>query len=334
MEFRTTFKIEPSLWRITYNEPVMFIGSCFAKEIGGLLEAGRMPVMINPAGTMYNPVSVCNCLEMIASDQKLNAENLYDHNGLYLSFLHNTEFSSTDSGKALHLINQKTENAHEFLSSANFLFITFGTARVYRLKKTGLIVSNCHKLPSEHFIRELLTVEHIVSLWWSMLDRLHELLPSIRVCFTVSPVRHWKDGAHANQVSKSVLILAIEKLMDHPSLPAYFPAYEVLLDDLRDYRFYDDDMLHPSKKAVEYIREVFSETYFDHETILNRKEVAAIVQASQHRLLTGSPEGSTRFASVMLNRIEAVSKKNPKADLSGEKQYFLRMLKNATGKST
>ena len=152
----------------------------------------------------------------------------------------------------------RLKEASLFLKNAGFLFITFGTARIYRWKKTGLVVSNCHKIPSGQFTSELLSVKEIVELWTNQLDRLSELFPNLRVIFTISPVRHLKDGAHGNQVSKSVLFLAVEELLGHSSKPQYFPAYELLMDDLRDYRFYDDDMIHPSDSAINYIWEAFS----------------------------------------------------------------------------
>ena len=251
MEFRTTIKIPPSPDRITFNDPVMFIGSCFATSIGNKLEAGRMPVMINPSGTVYNPVSVTNTLQTIASGRNYKKEDLYNNNGIWLSFDHYTDFSSDSPEQALDKINRQIEAAGRFLSGAHYLFITFGTARIFRWKKTGKIVSNCHKIPAAEFTHDLLTVNDIVKLWNGQLDRLHSMFPALRVVFTISPVRHWKDGAHGNQVSKSVLFLAVEELLGHSSHPVYFPAYELLMDDLRDYRFYDDDLLHPSAAAID-----------------------------------------------------------------------------------
>ena len=158
MDFRTTFNIDPSPVKITYSNPVMFIGSCFATSIGKQFEIGRMPVMINPAGTVYNPVSVHGNIDMIIRNKLIIPDDLYNHNGTYLSFSHNTGFSSWDPGIALKKINEKLEDAHKFLSSAEFLFITFGTARVYRLRENGMVVSNCHKLPSDLFFADLLTL--------------------------------------------------------------------------------------------------------------------------------------------------------------------------------
>ena len=157
MELRTTFTIEPSEDKITYNDPVMFIGSCFASSIGSKMEIGHMPVMINPAGAVFNPVSVCNTLDTITNGKEFLIDDLHFYDGTWLSFYHYTDFSSDDPSKVLEKINKKSKEAFDFLKKAKFLFVTFGTARVYRLKKTGLIVSNCHKIPADQFESKLLT---------------------------------------------------------------------------------------------------------------------------------------------------------------------------------
>src|SRR5450759_3607604 len=267
MELRTTFNIEPSSAKITYNDKVMFIGSCFASSIGSRMEMGRMPVLINPAGAVFNPVSVCNTLDTITTGRKLNQNDLFYHDGAWLSLLHYTDFSGEDPIKVLEKINLNSEEALNFLRSAKFLFVTLGTARVYRLKKTGQIVSNCHKIPSDQFEPELLTVDNVIKLWEQQLDRLNTLFPDLKVIFTISPVRHCKDGAHGNQVSKSVLFLAVEELLKHSVSPHYFPAYELVMDDLRDYRFYNDDLIHPSPLAINYIWDAFSGCYMEKTTL-------------------------------------------------------------------
>ncbi len=327
MDFRTTFNIAPSPFKITYNDPVMFIGSCFASSMGKQFEFGHMPVMINPAGAAYNPSSVADNLEMIINKRIFVFEDLYKDNGKYLSFFHNTEFTSSDSVKVLEKINGKLMLAHEFLKSARFLFITFGTARIYIKKNDGMIVSNCHKLPTAFFNTGMLSVDGIFERWDKLLEKLHSFNPDLKIVFTVSPVRHWKDGAHGNQISKSVLFLAIEQLLANNMQPGYFPAYELLMDDLRDYRFYDDDMLHPSSEAIEYIWNAFAAAYFDRSTLDTRKEVTRITKAMQHRLLTDSESGVSKFATTMLGMIESISLRNPSIDLTREKEYFLSMLK-------
>jgi hypothetical protein len=326
-ELRTTFKIEPSPDKITYYDPVMFIGSCFATSVGSRMEMGRLPVMINPAGTVYNPVSVCNTLGNIISEKKFIQDDLYFHEGTYLSLFHSTDFSSEDPVTVLEKINKSSNEALTFLKNAKFLFITFGTARIYRFKKTGMIVSNCHKIPSNHFVPELLTVSEINTLWIKLLGNISSLFPKLRIIFTISPVRHWKDGAHGNQISKSVLFLAVEELLNHPVSQGYFPAYELVNDDLRDYRFYDDDMLHPSATAISYIWDAFSSCYMDSATINIWNEVVKITKACNHRFMNDSHSKIEKFAEQMLNQIFCLESKVPSINLSSEKAYFLNLAK-------
>ena len=326
MELRTTFEIAPSSQKITYDDPVLFIGSCFATEIGKQFEAGRMPVMINPSGTVYNPVSVYNTLDSITGGRKYTAEDLYNNNGTWLSFNHYTDFSSDDPEEVLYMVNSNSEKAFNFISLAKFLFITFGTARVYRLKKSGRIVSNCHKISSSEFTNELLSPSEIVSLWGSELTKLRSLFPDLKVVFTISPVRHWKDGAHGNQISKSVLFLAVEELLNHPSNPGYFPAYELVMDDLRDYRFYDDDMLHISSSAINYIWQRFADCYLDNKTAELRNEVMKVTKACSHRLTSALERKKRQFVVSMIERINLLEKKIPGVDLTMEKAYFNNIL--------
>lgn len=322
MELRTTFKINPSPYKITYKDPVMFIGSCFSSLIGYQMEAGHMPVMINPSGTVYNPVSVCNTIETIISGREYNEDDLYSFNGTWLSFNHYTDFSSDDPSVTLQKINSKSKEAFSFLKKARFLFITFGTARVYRFKKSGQIVSNCHKIPHGEFDTELLSVDEIVNLWSLQLDKLQLLFPGLKIIFTISPVRHWKDGAHGNQVSKAVLLLAVEELLNHNIMPQYFPAYELVMDDLRDYRYYGEDMLHPSSLAVSYIWEAFSGCYMDKHAVSIWRVVAKISKALGHRFNTGSQSKIIDFARGMLQEISDLESRAPEIDLSYERNYF------------
>lgn len=327
MELRTLVNVKPSPVKITYNNGTLFIGSCFASSIGNKMDSGRLPVMINPSGSVYNPVSVCSTLDLITSGKEFTKEDLFNYKGTYLSFYHYTDFSSEDPSVIIDKINKKSQEAHEFMKSCCFLFITLGTARVYRFKSTGEIVSNCHKIPSDYFETELLTIDQIVKLWESQLDRLQRLYPLLKVVFTVSPVRHWKDGPHGNQVSKSVLFLAIEELLGHNSLPQYFPAYELVMDDLRDYRFYDDDMLHPSDLAVDYIWEAFSGSYFDSKTLKIYNDVLKITKACAHRLKSDSGTKIREFAERMLVKISEAEESVSSLNLSFERNYYKSLLK-------
>jgi hypothetical protein len=285
-----------------------------------------MPVMVNPAGAVYNPASVCNTLDTIISEKEFIADDLFFHEGTYLSFYHYTDFSSPNCDELVEKINGKSKEALSFLSKAGFLFITFGTARVYRLKKSGIIVSNCHKLPASYFEPHLLSVAEIVFLWSRQLERLHSLFPSMKFVFTVSPVRHMKDGAHGNQISKSILFLAIEELLKHPVSPLYFPAYELVMDDLRDYRFYADDMLHPSTSAIDYIWEAFSSCFMDDKTMNLWNEIVKISKASHHRFNSESGAGRIKFAEKMIRHINEIEDKIPGLDLSSDRTYFQNLL--------
>jgi hypothetical protein len=322
MELRTTFEIPSSDRKISYRDPVMFIGSCFATSIGRQFELGHMPVMINPAGTVYNPVSVSATLDMVTGRKKYGISDLYNNDGTWISLDHYTDFSSTDPGSLLEKINRKSEEAFSLISSAKFLFITFGTARVFRWNETGSIVSNCHRIPATKFSRELLSAGFIVDLWNDQMSRLQTLFPGLKVVYTISPVRHWKDGAHGNQVSKSVLFVAVEELLRHPSGPEYFPAYELLMDDLRDYRFYDIDMLHLSDAAVEYIWNAFTRCYFDSRTIELWQEAYRISKAVSHRIMSGTGDQIRKFADAMLARIDLLTAGNPGINFQKERDYF------------
>jgi hypothetical protein len=194
------------------------------------------------------------------------------------------------------------------------------------LKKSGRIVSNCHKISSSEFTNELLSPSEIVSLWGSELTKLRSLFPDLKVVFTISPVRHWKDGAHGNQISKSVLFLAVEELLNHPSNPGYFPAYELVMDDLRDYRFYDDDMLHISSSAINYIWQRFADCYLDNKTAELRNEVIKVTKACSHRLTSAIGRKKREFATSMIERINILEKKIPGVDLTMEKAYFNNIL--------
>ncbi len=326
MELRTTFSITPSQKKITYDKPVIFIGSCFATLIGQRFEAGHLPVLINPSGTVYNPVSVSNTLDMITAKTICTVKDLFNNNGTWLSFNHYTDFSSDDPEKLLKTINDRSKKANDIFSKACFLFVTFGTARIYRLNETGKVVSNCHKLPAKYFTHDLLGVNDIVDIWNFQLDKLKSLFPELKVVFTISPVRHWKDGAHGNQISKSVLFLAVEELLDHPSKPDYFPAYELVMDDLRDYRFYDEDMLHPSSAAAEYIWNAFSDCYFNDETRDLYKEILKITRAANHRIHSDSGRNLKEFAETMLKKINNILSRKPSIDFDSETKYFNDLL--------
>lgn len=327
MEFRTGVSVEESIKKISHSSGVMLVGSCFASEMAGKMKEGLIPVLANPAGVVYNPGSVALTLRNLITGKVYTEKDLWFHSNKWLSFAHYTDFSSDEKEKCLAGINN-TSPAQEFLKKAEFLFVTFGTARIFRRADTGEIVSNCHKIPASFFTREVLTVDSIVKDWTLLINELHEHNQELKVVFTISPVRHWKDGAHGNQVSKSVLFLAIEELQKHPLQPAYFPSYEIVMDDLRDYRFYNSDMIHPSASAIDYIWEKFCGAYFTEPTIKLWNEIASVTRASRHRFMGATEMEKQEFIKGMLRKITLIESTNKDPDLTELKEYFTNLAGN------
>ena len=285
MELMTKIDIPVSEWTIPAGSNILLVGSCFADNIGIKMQKGGFNAMVNPFCTLYNPASIASILSHTLDSTPYTPESpelLSDSSGLWHSWMHHSRFSSDTRDSLLESINTTQSSVLDFLRSANVLVITLGTAIIYRLKSTGMLVANCHKQHDSLFIRERLAVHDITAQWHSLIQRLHTLNPSLRIIFTVSPIRHKRDGYHTNQISKGILLQSVDELlcsemangssseMVHCTSAngtcTYFPSYEIMLDELRDYRFYADDMIHPSEKAVEYIWQRFQDTYFDNKT--------------------------------------------------------------------
>ena len=320
--FRTVVTPEPFEKKLSYHTPALFIGSCFSNEIGGKAESFKFPVIINPSGVLYNPVSVQKTLERLLDVRPFEKKELNIENGLWFSFMHDTSFSDTDPGVCLERINGHYLKAVGIFKNARFLFLTFGTAWVYELKETGKVVANCHKLPAVRFHKRMLEVEEIVDRYGRLAGRLLAENPELQIIFTVSPIRHWKDGAEGNQYSKSVLHVAIRKLTGKDSRLLYFPSYEIMMDDLRDYRFYAADMLHLSEVAVDYIWERFREAAIDPAALPVMEEVEKVRQAMAHRPFRPSSEEYRKFREAQLKKIDTLEKKYPFLDLWEAKEFF------------
>lgn len=326
MELRTVVTVQDSGTKISHNTRVMFIGSCFASEIGQKCSAGKIPVMINPHGTLFNPVSVSLALRRFAEGYHYTKEDLYSYGSKYISLSHYTAFASEDSDALIKRLNEVNSSGYDFLRNSSFLFVTFGTAWLFSLSENNQPVANCHKLPSGLFSRRQAGVNEIIELWTETLDMLQKINPDLKVVFTISPVRHLNDGAHGNQLSKARLLLAVEELLQHPVVEAYFPAYEIFMDDLRDYRFYSSDLIHPSDTGIEYVWEQFTRTFFTAETLSLWREAEKINRAMQHRLTADNQE-SRLFAGSMLSKIETIRKSAPYIDMDNETAYFNSLIK-------
>lgn len=325
-DFRTIVKPQKSEKKITVGSGVFFIGSCFAENMGSVMEESGFPVMINPYGVLYNPISLSQSLESIVDNEVIDEDALHFLQGQWHSFMHHGKFSHVDAEKVIHTINEATNKAHQFIQKCEFLVITFGTSFVYQHKELRKVVANCHKFPSDDFERYQLHVDEIVDLFKETIIRIRIVNPTIQCILSVSPVRHLRDGAQGNQLSKSTLLLAQDKLVSLFDRVDYFPAYEIMMDDLRDYRFYDSSMLQPNNVAVDYIWKRFSETYLDVSARAFYKYVQKIVRARQHRPLGTDRVMHRDFLSKNIEMISYLMQKHPESHLHNYKRWFEEQL--------
>ena len=317
------------LEKLDYREQVVLMGSCFAENIGEKLTRRYFPVDVNPFGILYNPVSVANSLDILLANKRFREEDIFFSNGRWNSYHHHSRFSHQDKEICLQQINDRITKGADNLRQARFLFVTFGTAWVYENRDDNRVVSNCHKIPAKQFRRYRLTVEDTVTRWSQLLSRLWESNPGLQIIFTVSPIRHWKDGAHENQISKSVLFLLIESLFEKfgKERISYFPSYEIVMDELRDYRFYATDMLHLNALAIDYIWERFSQVMITPDSLDIMMKVEKLRLAMEHRPFNQHAESHRLFLDNQLTRAEKLIKQYPFLNVQEILEYFLRKLK-------
>jgi lysophospholipase L1-like esterase len=297
MEFRTQIAVKKASQSILHQSRILMLGSCFTENIGERLYASGFNVDVNPFGIQYNPLSIAAALNLLLNKRDFTVNDLFQHEGSWHSFMHHSRFSGNSAQETLQNINTRLQASSDFLNKSDYLIITLGTAWIYELKENGQIVSNCHKLPESTFNRRRISVEDIVNTYTPILQIFKS--SNLQIIFTVSPIRHWKDGAHENNLSKSVLLLAIDELQRQFDSVSYFPAYELLLDDLRDYRFYTEDMLHPNSTAINYIWEKFSDCYFSDKTKQIASEVEKLNRMKQHRPFNTEGEEYRKFCEVL-----------------------------------
>ena len=310
MDFRTKVSLNWLGERINHHHSLIFFGSCFADEVGNMFGASKFNVLQNPFGVLYNPLSIANAIERSLDALPYSDKELIKVGNLYHSFAHHSLYSHTDKELMLRNINNELSKCSCKLKNADYLFITFGTAWVYELKESGEVVANCHKLPASTFNRRRASIAELVQRSAEVIEKLLSVNPDINIVLTVSPIRHLKDGIHENSLSKSTLLLMCEELQGMFSKNiTYLPTYEILLDELRDYRFYADDMAHPSKKAVEYVWERIREEVLSSESETIIKEWGKIRQGINHRLMSADTEGYKLFLNSLLNSANAFANK-------------------------
>jgi len=292
MILQTEIKIQPLEQTIAYGDGLLFLGSCFADEVGGICRGLGFDALVNPFGVLYNPSSIAQSVERLNSGKPFCHEEVIEvGEGQYCTFSHNTAFWNNSEVALLEQVNQSLADAHTHFLDSKWVVISLGTSWVFQDKETQKVVSNCHKLPASQFERKFLSMEESTQFLSEMVRRHAEK----QFIFTVSPLRHLKDGLHENQLSKAALLLAVNEVCKVFGNAYYFPAYEILMDELRDYRFYKEDMVHPTEQAVRYIWERFIDFAIDPKEKPAMRAAAELKQMLQHRPLFPESEAFKKF---------------------------------------
>lgn len=306
MKFRTEVQIPVSDTALEIDDRVFSIGSCFASEISDLLKTGQIQTLNNPFGTIFNPFSINQAVKRLYHSEFYAEDNLIKFNEEVISLDHHSKFNSRFAHQTLEKINAEVELGNRFLQETNWVIITYGTSFVYEFLPKKKLVANCHKIPGKYFEKRLLTNLEITDAVYETVTLLKDICKeNVQILFTVSPVRHTKDGMVENNLSKAKLIAAIHEILPEFENCHYLPVYEILMDDLRDYRFYKDDLIHPSMQAVQYIWEKFGNAYFSDETMDFVEENFKIAKALDHKPADEKSPKHQEFLSTIQKRIAA-----------------------------
>lgn len=301
-------------------------GSCFAEHISSKLDRYKYEVLSNPSGILYNPASLARSLDRISNLEFYNSDELVLHDGFYHSMDHHGSFSGRDKQVVIDKINKSIESAHQHLKKCAVAFISPGTSRIFRYKETLAIAGNNHKIPQSAFTSEQLSVQECVDAFEKIFAAIERLSPDARIIWTLSPVRHIRDGLVENQRSKATLLLAIDEVTQTFSDTSYFPAYEIMMDELRDYRYYERDLIHPSPLAIDIIWDIFSNAYLDSTDLEYHPMIEKIQRATEHRFLHDDRETIRAFAAGQLKQVDELASRLPLLNWQRERQYFFQYL--------
>jgi|3_EtaG_2_1085321.scaffolds.fasta_scaffold15234_3 hypothetical protein len=307
MELKTTIEIKPTEEKIHPHDRITSIGSCFADHIGSRFEEMKMDILSNPFGIIYNPISQMRLIKAALNNEDLNEEHIIENRDIYNHLDAHSIFGKKNLIELKEGIREATSRLKEYLKSSKVLILTFGTSWVYRYEKTQQIIANCHKLPSQNFQKELLELDDIVNEVTTTLLELKQKNPDLRVILTVSPVRHIKDGIPENSLSKAILRLAVHKIKKAIEKTYYFPAFELMMDDLRDYRFYAEDMIHPNNMARNFIWQRFRETFFSDPLFAYCDKWQAIKNDLNHRVMNPGSEEHVQFLEALQKKLNRFS---------------------------
>ena len=331
MQFYSPINIKTLEPSITYKDHILLTGSCFTEHIGNHLMDAKFNVLQNPNGILFDTLSVCRSLISYVQNKQYSEADLFYLNECWHSWQYHSRFSNPDKDACLRNINTSQNQAHQFLVNADWLIITLGSSFCYKLagdspisiwRGAGGEVANCHKAPAKEFIKHLCTIEESVTALDAAMHQLFHFNPKLKIIFTISPVRHLRDGVVENNRSKARLIEAVHHLVNKFDKLYYFPAYELVIDVLRDYRFYDVDLAHPNYAATSFVLEKFSESCFDNVTISLMEEIRKIVIARNHKPFNATSQQHKQFLQTQLERSKALQQKYPWLDFSKELEYF------------
>jgi|APTNR8051073442_1049403.scaffolds.fasta_scaffold29334_1 hypothetical protein len=322
MKFRTEAEVAQSPFKICYSDKVFCIGSCFAERMEQKLHVQKFSTLLNPFGILFQPFAIANCIESVIEKTYFRESDLVLQDGIYHSLQHHGDFSDTEAQQAIEKINQKIDEAHLFLKEADVLLITFGTAIVFEHKASGVVVGNCHRIPQSEFLKRILTVEEVVARMETTLQHTLRFNKKLKFIFSVSPVRYLSFGMHENQLAKATLLLAIDALQKKFDEAYYFPAYEIVMDDLRDYRFMNEDLIHPNEQATEYVWDKFCGAFFSTQTMQLLKSVEEVVAASNHRPRFQNTIAHQKFLDACYSKTLQLQAVLPHANWSRELEIF------------
>lgn len=311
MQFRTQIPILKSNQPIDFNSKVVSLGSCFAVNISEKFQYFKFQIETNPFGIIFNPVSIEKIIRRVVEKRFFTEKDFFFANERWHCFEVHSKLSSSDKESFLIKLNQLLEMTHAQITQSTHIIITYGTSWVYREKEHHEVVANCHKIPQKQFDKELLSVETIEKSIQNTIVLIQKISPNCHFIFTISPVRHIKDGFVENQISKAYLISALHSSISHLPSSSYFPSYEIMMDELRDYRFYAEDMLHPNQTAIDYIWKLFAEAYSTTETFSTMTLIENIQKSLGHRPFNEDSEEYAKFSSQLQDKIKKIKEKFP-----------------------
>jgi hypothetical protein len=323
MEFRTLHHFDATKQPIDFTSSLLSIGSCFATHMGAKLEKRKFSILTNPGGIIYNPMSIAQIIDDgLHLNTQLQENSFFEYLGFWHSWNHHGSFSRVSKLELIESIYQSNQSTHMALRNASHLLITWGSAYVYEKNSDGKMVANCHKVPGKEFSKRLLEPSEITQRYIELIKSIRAFNPEINLIWSISPVKHIRDGLHENNLSKSVLFLAMQDLLKLDTQSYYFPAFELVQDELRDYRFYREDMAHPSEQAINYVWESFVTHCFSSDAKQAMQQIEELQQAMAHQPLRPNSDAHISFRSSFLKKVLALKSKYPQINLKQEESYF------------